>query len=198
MKPKILILILICVLTIIAVIYDETDVPMGKMEANRQISKQDTTKLDIALPAVHFKSFEGEDFALADFSDKIVVINFWASWCPPCIKELPELFQLANEYDIIFIAANLDQKLENATALIKKIKKKNPDMIIPDNAYFAWDPKKKIALKIFHTTKYPETYVIGKNQHIKAKIVGDDLEKLEGILKSLSSLKSKDTAKGSK
>ena len=198
MKPKILILILICVLTIIAVIYDETDVPMGKMEANRQISKQDTTKLDIALPAVHFKSFEGEDFALADFSDKIVVINFWASWCPPCIKELPELFQLANEYDIIFIAANLDQKLENATALIEKIKKKNPDMVIPDNTYFAWDPKKKIALKIFHTTKYPETYVIGKNQHIKAKIVGDNLEKLEEIVKSLSSLKSKDTVAESK
>jgi thiol-disulfide isomerase/thioredoxin len=40
----------------------------------------------------------GESFKLADFKGKVLVINFWATWCPPCLDEIPELIQFQKEF----------------------------------------------------------------------------------------------------
>lgn len=43
-------------------------------------------------------TFEGETLALDDLKGKVVVLNFWGTWCPPCKRELPEIAELANRY----------------------------------------------------------------------------------------------------
>jgi thiol-disulfide isomerase/thioredoxin len=48
-----------------------------------------------AAPAAAFKDAEGEDTSLADFKGKPTLVNLWASWCAPCVKELPTLDKLA-------------------------------------------------------------------------------------------------------
>lgn len=40
---------------------------------------------------------EGGEFGLADFRGRVLVVNFWATWCPPCVKEMPELDRLQRE-----------------------------------------------------------------------------------------------------
>ena len=65
------------------------------------------------LPATGFELFDGGDATLADFEGRPLVINFWASWCPACVAELPEFEAAHLEYadDVTFVGfANADPR----------------------------------------------------------------------------------------
>ena len=65
------------------------------------------------LPTAEFALFEGGEAAFADFEGQPLVVNFWASWCPACVNELPEFQQVheRNGDDVTFIGmANRDQR----------------------------------------------------------------------------------------
>jgi peroxiredoxin/outer membrane lipoprotein-sorting protein len=49
-------------------------------------------------PDFELKTLDGEKMRLSDLQGKVVLVNFWASWCPPCRKELPSLVKLSNEF----------------------------------------------------------------------------------------------------
>lgn len=72
-----------------------------------------------------FKTFKGKEFDLKSEKTPIVIINFWASWCRPCISEFASLKSLVKKYgekNILVLAVNTDQ--ENQVKAIKKITKK--------------------------------------------------------------------------
>lgn len=75
---------------------------------------QDINLIDLNNKTLNFK----------DLSKKIIIINFWATWCPPCIKEIPDLLKLQTEFSkklsVLFIS--IDSSPEN---VIPKFKKKN-------------------------------------------------------------------------
>ena len=50
-------------------------------------------------PAFTLKDIRGRTVRLSDFKGKVVLINFWATWCPPCRAEMPELVKLQKEYE---------------------------------------------------------------------------------------------------
>jgi thiol-disulfide isomerase/thioredoxin len=50
-----------------------------------------------AAPAMTMKTIDGETVRLADLAGKVVVLNFWATWCPPCVAEIPDHARLAKE-----------------------------------------------------------------------------------------------------
>jgi cytochrome c biogenesis protein CcmG/thiol:disulfide interchange protein DsbE len=49
-------------------------------------------------PALELRNVKGENFQLADYKGKVVLVNFWATWCPPCRTEIPELVKWQREY----------------------------------------------------------------------------------------------------
>jgi len=53
--------------------------------------------LEIEAPAAAFETLAGEDVRLADYRGGIVLLNFWGTWCPPCVREIPELVALQPE-----------------------------------------------------------------------------------------------------
>jgi thiol-disulfide isomerase/thioredoxin len=64
-------------------------------------------------PALHFEDDRGQPRSLADFRGKIVLLNLWATWCAPCIKEIPALDHLAaalNDADFAVVTVSLDRK----------------------------------------------------------------------------------------
>lgn len=60
----------------------------------------DRTHQGKALPDVQFKDPDGGDISLADFKGSPVLLNLWATWCAPCVKELPTLDRLAQSHDV--------------------------------------------------------------------------------------------------
>lgn len=55
-------------------------------------------------PALEVQTFDGKTFKLADYRDKWVVVNFWATWCAPCLKEIPDFNAFAkSRSDVQFI-----------------------------------------------------------------------------------------------
>lgn len=64
----------------------------------------------------------GETVRLSDFAGKPIVLNFWASWCPPCREELPALIELARKHpEIQIVGVNLQDAASNARALQEQI-----------------------------------------------------------------------------
>lgn len=80
-------------------------------------------------------TLEGDSIRLADFKGEIVILDFWASWCAPCLKEMPFLIEIQEKYrdqNLVVIAINLDNNKKNAVRFLKKIGKDIPFPIIFD------------------------------------------------------------------
>lgn len=66
-----------------------------------------------AAPAFELKDLDGKTVKLSDFKGKVVLLNFWATWCPPCREEIPDLIALQNKYrdkGLVVLGVSLDQK----------------------------------------------------------------------------------------
>lgn len=58
------------------------------------------------------RTLEGKEVKLSDYRGKVVILDFWATWCPPCRKGVPDLISLQNEFkkDLVVIGISLDQQ----------------------------------------------------------------------------------------
>ncbi len=101
-------------------------------------------------------------------TSRITVINFWATWCPPCVEEMPSMAELAARLkplgvDFRFVSVDEDwAKVE--TFLQENI------IDLPESSLF-WDPKKEVALN-WKSEKYPETYIVNHEGWVLERIVG--------------------------
>lgn len=81
--------------------------------------------IDFKLPALIQNQGQGQaDIALKTLAGKVVLLDFWASWCEPCRQELPELEKLQRQYaarGLVTVAVNLDQKRADAEQAAKKL-----------------------------------------------------------------------------
>src|SRR5262252_4110472 len=84
----------------------DSDVAVTSPTVNRTSNKPAMTAAAPAAPVplpqglreTAVKTIDGESLKLADYADKVLVLNIWATWCGPCRKEMPELIKISNEY----------------------------------------------------------------------------------------------------
>jgi thiol-disulfide isomerase/thioredoxin len=72
-------------------------------------------KGDKCLPDVSFHDTDGRAYTLKDLTGKVVVVNFWATWCHPCQKEIPDLSKLSDKYkhDLVVLGVMADDPSNN-------------------------------------------------------------------------------------
>jgi peroxiredoxin len=100
---------------------------------------------------------------LADYRGKVVLVNFWATWCAPCIQEVPSLLDLHHQDpSLAILGVSVD---EDPDAYSEFLRRHHIDFIT------VRDPSESAA-KLFHTEMWPETYVIDRKGIIRRKFVG--------------------------
>jgi len=129
-----------------------------------------------AAPDFVLKDVNGKDVKLSDFKGKIVVLNFWATWCGPCRKEIPDFIELQEEYGkegLQFIGIALDQE---GAAKVKPFVDKNKisyPILIGNN---------DIADKYGGMNAIPVTFLIDRKGMIRGHYIGmrqkSDLESM--------------------
>jgi peroxiredoxin len=75
-------------------------------------------------PGFRLPGLRGDTVSLASYPGKVVLIDFWAQWCEPCKKELPELERLSKEFagkDVVVLSVNIDKSRDNAERLAKQL-----------------------------------------------------------------------------
>lgn len=104
---------------------------------------------------------------LAEFQGKVMILHFWASWCAPCIDEIPQWVELANRYrnkPLQLIAVSLDQKWSDAQKILPQEKLNNQILSL-------LDVEGRVP-ELFGTFQYPETYLISPDLKVVLKWVG--------------------------
>ena len=102
---------------------------------------------------------------LSDFHGQIVVLNFWATWCPPCVEEMPSLVEMqrrmkAKGITVLAVSVDVDQGAYN-----QFVKEHNVNLLTVRDA-----AQKSNAL--YGTFKFPETYIIDRNGIMRRKFLG--------------------------
>ena len=130
--------------------------------------------LDLTLKDMH-----GAAVRLADYKGKIVVMNFWATWCGPCQSEIPELVDVQNKYkdkDVVVLGISIDDTAETLRTYAEQKGMNYPVLLMQDDVDQAYGP-------IFGV---PITFIIGRDGAISHKQLGPiTKEQVEHEIKAL-------------
>lgn len=118
------------------------------------------------VPPFELTTFEGEKINTEELIGKVVVINFWASWCKPCEQEAAELEQAWRYYkdsgEVVFLGVDYVDTETEAKGYLEKF-----DISYPNG------PDLRTAIsQIFRISGVPETYVIDKTGRLAARKIG--------------------------
>ena len=108
----------------------------------------------------------GKTEHLSDFKGKVVVLYFWASWCPPCVSEAPAMNRLQQyiaSRNGVVLGGSIDEDPQAYDKFLKDYNVNFPTFR---------DPSKKISLE-YGTSIIPETYIIDRHGKIARKIIGE-------------------------
>jgi thiol-disulfide isomerase/thioredoxin len=120
-----------------------------------------------AAPLFELPDPEGKPFKLESLKGNAVIVHFWASWCPPCLSEIPHWLDFAAEWKgkpVRFLAVSLDQGWPEALKIL-------PTSRLSENVVSVLDRDQKLP-DLFGTYQYPETYLLDRNLQIVSKWVG--------------------------
>jgi len=119
---------------------------------------------------VHSATTRAEAFNLDAYRGKVVVLDFWASWCVPCKRSFPWLNEMQTRYGeegLVIIGVNVDKDLDEAKAFLEEY---------PAQFKIHYDPDGKLA-EAFSVRGMPSSFVIGRDGQLAAQHLGFKVKK---------------------
>lgn len=148
-------------------ISDNTIVSPPKEDDKEKTVTSDGEGVDIGQTAPDFEltTLDGEKVKLSDFRGQKVLLNFWATWCPPCRKEMPDMEKLHNNTDVKILAVNLTGTESDIDEVKSFIDELELTFTVP------LDEESDISDQ-FEVVAYPTTYMIDPDGRIQYKSLG--------------------------
>ncbi|HYE65653.1 MAG TPA: cytochrome c biogenesis protein CcdA [Pyrinomonadaceae bacterium] len=115
-------------------------------------------------PAIELPTLDGEQFRLSDLRGRVVMLNFWATWCGPCRAEIPELNELQRDlqaHGLTVVGVSWDDTAERVREFQKQIKQDYTIILGGENLQAQ-----------FGTLPLPTTYLIDREGRIRQQIIG--------------------------
>ncbi len=131
-------------------------------------------------PAFSFVTDQGKTVTPANFGGKVLVLNFWATWCQPCLEEFPALNRFSasvRDNGVVVVGVSVDKNEKQYQRFIQSTRpnfqtKRDPDADVSSS---------------YGTFQFPETYVIDSKGKVIKKYIGiiDNFPELEKMVKTL-------------
>jgi cytochrome c biogenesis protein CcmG, thiol:disulfide interchange protein DsbE len=116
-------------------------------------------------PDFRFKDQAGKELSLSAFRGKVVLVNFWATWCSPCREEMPSMEALGHQTDpeqLKILALSVDDSWASVNEFMRQA-----GLALPVYADF----DKRISSQ-YGTFKFPETYIVDRKGKVVLKVIG--------------------------
>lgn len=158
---------------------------LSKLQGPVAVSNPVETWETEGLPDFTAKTLDGQTVQLSSFAGKVVILNFWASWCGPCVEEVPSLIKLVKEFkgEVQLVAISGDSNRNDIDVFLKsfpELKEANITLI--------WDEDRSL-MKTYGVMRLPESLVSDRQHKLVKKLVGsidwhnkDSIEYMNGLL----------------
>ena len=116
-------------------------------------------------PEFNLMSDRGQPIQLKDLRGKLVILNFWATWCQPCVEEIPSLARFSDQFasrGVVVLGVSVDEDRDVYQKFLERAGVK---------FLTARDPERKIS-RLYGTFKFPETYLIDRGGKVVQKVIG--------------------------
>lgn len=143
------------------------NISTGKSSAD-SATESSVTPMEVSFraPELSLENIEGKTQSLADFKGEVVLVNNWATWCPPCKAEMPSLKQFHDthtEEGFTVIAVEAGDKLEDVLAFAQRLDLKFPIWLDPNGA----------SLQAINNGSLPNSYVIDRTGTVRLAWTGE-------------------------
>jgi thiol-disulfide isomerase/thioredoxin len=120
-------------------------------------------ELGTTAPDLHLVSYDGKPWDLSRFEGKPVVVNFWGSWCPPCLQELPHFARASKKHadEVVFVGAAVNSPSEDVFRIIRKFDIRYPIAAVDGHTSALWNAR-----------SLPSTYLLNDKHEVVWSITG--------------------------
>jgi thiol-disulfide isomerase/thioredoxin len=142
--------------------------PKGKTQADGSFTEKSRSVW--MAPDFTVKDLEGNEVKLSDFRGKLVVLNFWATWCEPCITEWPQVAKLARRLEdegddgVVVLAVSIDQEQQKIGPFLELM------TLFESPVKVLWDETTKLHEQ-FGSEKIPDTFFVDEEGRVSAVFV---------------------------
>ncbi|MDD2557449.1 MAG: TlpA disulfide reductase family protein [Desulfuromonadaceae bacterium] len=131
-----------------------------------QTQAQETAAAAKVAPDFTLIDMQGKKVTLSDLRGQVVLVNFWATWCPPCRQEMPsmeELYKQLKPHGVELLAINIEENGPKAVADFLTNKAHSFPILFDQQAQVQ---------RLYRVSRFPETFIVDRNGNIVEHVVG--------------------------
>ena len=150
---------------------NSSDTTLISQPSTQSINKEDNSSKGVGInegqiaPDFTLRTLDGKAVQLSDYRGKRVIVNFWATWCPPCRAEIPDFQKLYEKKDVEILAVNLtetEESTEEVKGFIKEYELTFPVLM---------DMRSDVSTT-YQVSAYPTSYMLDSNGRIQFVAMG--------------------------